>query len=457
MAELEINGNATGALRAIDQTSKALDGLGRKAKATDVSPDGRKIRGLTSDVKALEAAGRVLGGRFGEATGALGDFADVAEAGLGPISALGIAVGAAAAGWGALAYGTVSATTAAINYGRANNVMTAGLRDADEAMRAVSESAGALTYDIGDLLAPGVAKAGYAFVGLIAAMRETVGAISDMADSRVGKLALAYFDLDVPLELAGMAFTSLEERGRAATAALEEQRIAATDLFKTYESAPSAVNPGSNRPAMPGAPAEQRAPYDQAAEQERIRLEIIRGLRQADLDDLRAYEAEAADIQMQSLAETMAAQQAATEAARRAAEEEARQWEDSYAIQRDAAQTTANAAIDLLGLVLGESKEAAIAMLILRKAQAIADIIINTQVAASAALSLGPAAPAAIAAIQAAGAAQVAVVAATGIAEGVALGAQPASQQGQTNNFTLVVDGMPRRNAVRQRGPVGQR
>lgn len=456
MAELEINGNATGALRAIDQTSKALDGLGRKAKATDVSPDGRKIRGLTSDVKALEAAGRVLGGRFGEATGALGDFADVAEAGLGPISALGIAVGAAAVGWGALAYGTVSATNAAISYGRANNVMTAGLRDAERAMEGVSDAAGALTYDIGDLLAPGVAKAGYAFVGLIAAMRETVGAISDMADSRVGKLALAYFDLDVPVELAAMAFGALEERGRAATAALEDQRIAATDLFKAYEGAPSNINPGSNRPTMPGAPAEQ--PYDQAAEQERIRLEIIRGLRQADLDDLRAYETEAADIQMQSLAETLAAEDAAASRSREIAAEVARQWEDSYAIQRDAAQTTANAAIDLLGLVLGESKEAAIAMLVLRKAQAIADIIISTQVAsAQATAQLGVAAPPAVAAIQAAGAAQVAVVAATGIAEGVALGAQPASQQGQTNNFTLVVDGMPKRNAVRQRGPVGQR
>jgi hypothetical protein len=442
-----------------DRLAAQLDAARRSAAKLQDELDRRGVRSFSNDVRALEAAGRILGGRIGEASGALGDFNDIVDAGIGPVSALGIALGATAVGWGAVAYGAVSATSAAIDYGRANNVMTDGLRDAEAAMEGVSQAAAGLTFEIGDVLAPGVASAAYAFIGLIAAMRETVGAISDMADSRVGQLALAYLDLDVPLELAGMAFGALEERGRAATAAMEEQRIAAQDLFKVYdaESAKAnGTNRASNRPAMPGAPVAQEAPYDQAAEQERIRLEIIRGLREADLKDLQAYEAEASAIQFLSLEERTAQQDEAAQRSVETAEMVARQWEQSYAIQREAAQTTASAAIDLLGLIIGESKEASIVMLAIRKAQAIADIIISTQVAAAQATAqLGIAAPPAIAAIQAAGAVQVGIVAATGVAEGIAIGQQ--GSQATTNNFTLVVDGLPRRNAVRQRGPAGQR
>jgi hypothetical protein len=273
-------------------------------------------------------------------------------------------------------------------------------------------------------------------------------------------LALAYLDLDVPVELAAMAFGALEERGRAATAAMEEQRIAAQDLFKVYdaESAKAnGTNRASNRPAMPGAPVAQEAPYDQAAEQERIRLEILRGLREADLKDLQAYEAEASAIQFLSLEERSAQQDEAAQRSVETAEMVARQWAQSYAIQREAAQTSANAAIDLLGMLIGESREASIVMLAIRKAAAIADIIIATQVAsAQAAAQLGIASPPAIAAIQAAGAAQIGIVAATGIAEGVGIAAS--GQQGAPNQtFNLVVDSRAVRGGVRQHGTAGRR
>jgi len=70
---------------------------------------------------------------------------------------------------------------------------------------------------------------------------------------------------------------------------------------------------------------------------------------------------------------------------------------------------------------------------------------------------LGPiAGPPAAALIVAGGILAGTTVLAQGIAEGAALG-QQGSQAPTTNNFTLVVDGLPRRNAVRQRGPAGQR
>ena len=446
-----------------DRLAAQLDAARRAAAKLQDQLDRRGVRNFSSDVRALEAAGRVLGGRIGEASGALGDFNDIVEAGVGPVSALGIALGAAAVGWGAVAYGAVSATSAAIDYGRANNVMTDGLRDAEAAMEGVSNAASGLTFDIGDMLAPGVAKAGYAFVGLIAAMRETVGAISDMADSRVGKLALAYLDLDVPVELAAMAFGALEERGRAATAAMEEQRIAAQDLFKVYdaESAKAnGTNRASNRPEMPSAPVAQEAPYDQAAEQERIRLEIIRGLREADLKDLQAYEAEASAIQFESLDERAAKQAEAAQLSKEAADDLAKSWIASYDAQRAAAFSVTDSIAGLLGDLVTDNREASIAIFATRKALAVAEIAVNTAVAASRAIAeLGPVAGAPVAAaITAGGIASGVAVAATAIGEGVSNFGSAQQTQSTTINATLVVEGQPIRNGVRTRSTrVGQR
>lgn len=486
MAELEINGNATGAIKAIGETSKALDGLGRKAKSTNVAPDGSSVRRLSSDVKALEAAGRVAGGRFGELTGALGDFTDIAEVGLSPISAVGIGIGLmGTAAVGAVA-GMVALTRSAIDVATETGRMNIDLLGAQRAMEAASMASDALTIQLGTYTAGAVEKLGYAFVGLASEAGKAAEALSEKALSFEAQVAFQALEQVSPsVYFLGTGLSALAAQGKQAAESLRDVGGATNDL-ENQQALLESLGMFEPKDVTTGREREQAAAR-RRAEQERA--EAAR--RQAEMERAEAAAAAEADRQETAyiarrkaeLADMLGARQAAhdfqmrlnredrDEKARTAEEdarlakeamdraaEVARQWEDSYAIQRDAAQTTANAAIDLLGLVLGESKEAAIAMLVLRKAQAIADIIISTQVAsAQATAQLGVAAPPAVAAIQAAGAAQVAVVAATGIAEGVALGAQPASQQGQTNNFTLVVDGMPRRNAVRQRGPVGQR
>jgi hypothetical protein len=138
------------------------------------------------------------------------------------------------------------------------------------------------------------------------------------------------------------------------------------------------------------------------------------------------------------------------------ADDVAAKWARSYELQRESAFAFADSAINVLETLVGENEAAQIAMLALRKATAIAEIIIATQVAsAQAAAQLGIASPPAVAAIQAAGAIQVGVVAAQGIAEGAAI-AQQAQAQAPTINATLVIEGQPQRAGARS-WRVGQR
>ncbi len=92
-------------------------------------------------------------------------------------------------------------------------------------------------------------------------------------------------------------------------------------------------------------------------------------------------------------------------------------------------RTLGNQIVGLLRSLAGQSKAAAIAAIALQKGLAIAETIMNTQVAAMRALAeLGPiAGPPAAAAIKALGAASVAIIAAQGLAEAASLGRTGAS------------------------------
>lgn len=466
MAVLRLDGDASGAERAIADTAAALDRLEAKARATQVAPDARGVKSLEGDIRALEAAGRVLGGRFGELTGALGDFSDIAESGAGKLGLYGAAVGAVAVGYAALAAGAVKATQAAIDVARETGRMTDELLDAERAFAAVGMASDDAVLALGQQLAPVVTQVTYGLVGLISAVGEAAGAIADFAASPAGKFALYLSGLDIPLQVASAGLDMFAERGRRVMQAMEDARIASQDLFKPFEAAQVDRQRGGGG-GVGAQTAENRAPYDAAVELERIRIETIRGLRQAEFDELQAFADAASEIEFQSLAETMAAEEEANaarvEAARRAADLVAQQWEQSYAIQRESAFTAVNAAIGLLSDLVGENREAAIAMFAIRQAAAIAESIVNTQVAATRAVAeLGPiAGPPAAVAIQAAGAVSAGVIAAQAVAEGISTFG-PGAQGAGSNTYNLVVEGRAVRGAVRPFGtsprrPAGQR
>jgi hypothetical protein len=494
MAILRIDGDSSGAEKAIEDAARALEELNLQAKRTKIAPDSAGVKRLEGDVRSLEAAGRILGGRMGEITGILGDFNDIAQAGISP---MGLMAGAIA-GIGVAAVGTVAGMVAltrnAIELNRETGVVDQRLNEAAIAMAAVSDSATQLAIEVGSATAPAVTELSYALIGLTEASLDAAKSMGTGASEGLGFALGKTLDVmrqkNVAVALLAGGLDMLAERGREAAAAVGGITNPNDTLTGTAMMQALGLVATNEEEKAYFAEREQRQ-KDAAAERERerekaLRAEIEQRTREAqefaagaeqyrqvwreaykgrlaDADALwEAQQQDSADAIALISAESKASDEAWGEQQDRLAQEAeaakdlANKWAQSYAMQRDAAQTSADAAIELLGTLLGESKEAAILMLALRKAQAIAEIVINTQVASSAALALGPAAPPAIAAIQAAGVAQIATVAATGIAEGIGIAAS--GQQGaQNQTFNLVVDSRAVRGGVRQHGTAGRR
>jgi hypothetical protein len=358
----------------------------------------------------------------------------------------------------------------------------------------VSDSATQLAIEVGSATAPAVTELSYALIGLTEASLDAAKSMGTGASEGLGFALGKTLDVmrqkNVAVALLAGGLDMLAERGREAAAAVGGITNPNDTLTGTAMMQALGLVATNEEEKAYFAEREQRQ-KDAAAERERerekaLRAEIEQRTREAqefaagaeqyrqvwreaykgrlaDADALwEAQQQDSADAIALISAESKASDEAWGEQQDRLAQEAeaakdlANKWAQSYAMQRDAAQTSADAAIELLGTLLGESKEAAILMLALRKAQAIAEIVINTQVASSAALALGPAAPPAIAAIQAAGVAQIATVAATGIAEGIGIAAS--GQQGaQNQTFNLVVDSRAVRGGVRQHGTAGRR
>lgn len=445
-----------------------------------------------SNIRSAEAAGRLFGGRMGELTGAVGDFSDILENGLTPLGATGLAVTAiGVAAVGSVA-GMVQLTQAAIDIARETGQMNAELLDAERAMGSVDRATQSLILSMGTRAAPAVASMSFALSGLITVADDTATAVGDATPDSLGSVLLAQSALTYPMTTAAVmglakAYGALEERGRAAAQeqANVQKQLTEFGLLQGLGMEPTVqaaarIREQQQAEARRGA---EQARAEAARRAEEARRERERGLgeqtaaAQAAHDFALKLERERAEanaafiagaqgLQFQSLAETMAAEEEANaarvEAARRAADLVAQQWEQSYAIQRESAFTAVNAAIGLLSDLVGENREAAIAMFAVRKAAAIAEIIVATQVAsAQATAQLGVAAPPAVAAIQAAGAVQVGVVAAQSVAEGVSTFG-PGTQGAQSNTYNLVVEGRAVRGAVRpfgtsSRRPAGQR
>lgn len=485
MAILSLDGDNSGAIRALAETSEALDRLTRKAAATKIAPDGAKVRSLEGDVRSLEAAGRLLGGRFGEVTGALGDFSDMAESGSLTLGATSLAMAAVAAAAVGTVAGMVRLTQSAIDVANETDAMNAELRDAEVALATVNRETESLILSMGTRAAPAVASMSFALAGLIDVAEDTADAVGEQTPDGLGTLLLAQAAVTYPMTTAAVmslaqAYGYLEERGRGAA---QEQAKAAKELTEGgllkalgMESATSAASRIRDQQAQ-----EARRAADQAEADAQRRAEQARQQREREVAEQNAAAQAAHDfalrlereraaetaeliqgaqgLRFQSLSETMAAEDAANREqaaqAAQAAQIVAQQWEQSYAIQRDSAFGAVNAAIGLLSDLVGENREAAIAMFAVRQAAAIAETVVSTQVAAARAVAeLGPiAGPPAAVAIQAAGAVSVGVIAAQSVLEGVqTFGGGRRTQAAANQTFNLVVDGNALRGAVRPYG-----
>ncbi len=486
MPTLRLDGDSTGLVDAVDRASDALDALDAQAKRTKVAPDSAQVRKFEQDVRGLEAAGRILGGRYGEAAGVLADFSDVLEAGISPATALGAGVAALGlAAVGSVA-GMVALTKSAIELNRETGAVDARLVEAEAAMAALDAQTAALTIALGSQAAPAVSSMTYALSGLIDMASDAAEAIGDNTPDSLGTALFASYAVAMPLTTAAVmalakAYEYLENRGRDAAAEVTKpfDMMADLDLPEWVTDTPEAEAGRRASAAKAEADAERRrqdelrAEIDQrnrlaqefaagANEYRRLWEEAYKGRLAAADAVWEAQQQDSADMSAlldQQNAESEAAWQA--ELARLAeekaeADDVAAKWARSYELQRESAFAFADSAINVLETLVGENEAAQIAMLALRKATAIAEIIIATQVAsAQAAAQLGIASPPAVAAIQAAGAIQVGVVAAQGIAEGAAI-AQQAQAQAPTINATLVIEGQPQRAGARS-WRVGQR
>ena len=494
MAILRLDGDSSGAEKAIERTSDALSALDRKAKASKIVPDSAGVKRLEGDVRSLEAAGRILGGRMGELTGVLGDFSDVASAGISP---LGLVAGAIAA-IGVAAVGTVagmvSLTRSAIDVATETNRMNADLTQAQSAMNAVTYAADGLTVELGTRTAGAVTSMSYALLGLVEATSDAAEAVSDNTPEGLGTVLTAQYALTYPKTAAAVyalakAYEYLEEKGQDAARAQPVKLPKAGALG--MESAEAMALRIRQQAAQIEARDAEKASEERKRQREKdLRDEIEQRTREAQAFVLGAEQQRqvwselykdrlaAADAlweaQQQDSADAIAAITAESKASdeawekekaklaqeKEAADDLAKSWVASYDAQRAAAFSVTDSISGLLGDLVTDNREASIAIFATRKALAVAEIAVNTAVAASRAVAeLGPVAGAPVAAaIVAGGIASGVAVAATAIGEGVSAfgGAQQA--QSTTINATLVVEGQPIRNGVRTRSMrVGQR
>lgn len=440
-----------------------------------------------SNVRAAEAAGRIFGGRLGEITGIMGDFSDVVENGLSPTGAIALAItGVGVAAVGAVA-GTVALTRAAIDLANETDQMNGDLLEAEQAMNAVDDAATQLTINLGTRTAGAVASMSFALTGLIDATEKTVDAVGDSTPEGLGSVLAASYAVALPKTAAAVyalseAYGSLEERGRRA--AEQQERVAlglsesdmlnALGLFEDPAAAAGRERAQlqQQRQAEQARAEARRLAEEARRERERELAEMMDARQSAHDFTLRLQREEASEtarllaetkaIQFKTLAEVQAEEDAANadrvEKARATAAELAASWQDAYDAQRAAAFSVADSLTGLLGDLVSENRDASIAIFATRKALAVAEIAVNTAVAASRAVAeLGPiAGPPVAAGITAAGVAQGIAVGAMAIGEGISTFGQAQQAQTPTINATLVVEGQPIRNGVRTRR-VGQR
>lgn len=498
MPVLRLDGDSSGAEAAIERAAQALADLDRKAKSTKIAPDSASVKRLEGDVRSLEAAGRILGGRMGELTGALGDFADIAQAGISP---MGLMAGAIA-GIGVAAVGTVAGMVAltrnAIELNRETGVVDQRLNEAAIAMAAVSDRATQLAIEMGSATAPAVTELSYALVGLTEASLDAAKSLGASATEGLGWALGNTIELlrqkNLAVALLAGGLDTLAERGREAAQAMDgitnpndtltgTAMLQALGLVATNEEEKAyfaereqrqkdaAANREREREKALRAEIEQRTREAQAfvagAEQYRqVWREAYKG-RLADADAMwEQQQQDSADALSAIAAESKASDEAWEKEKTKLAEEKAaaddlaKSWVASYDAQRAAAFSVTDSITGLLGDLVTDNREASIAIFATRKALAVAEIAVNTAVAASRAVAeLGPVAGAPVAAaITAGGIASGVAVAATAIGEGISTFGGQAQQAPTTINATLVVEGQPIRNGVRTRSTrVGQR
>lgn len=509
MATLTFDGDASSLLEAVERSRRAVDRLEAEVAAKKF-PLGSKesdklaeqldrarknaaklgaeldkmrtpVSRWDSNVRAAEAAGRIFGGRLGEITGVMGDFSDVVENGLSPTGAIALAItGVGVAAIGAVA-GTVALTRAAIDLANETGQMNGDLRQSELAMGAVSYAASGLTIELGTRTAPAVSSMSYALVGLIEAAGDTVDAIGNNTPDGLGTVLTAQYALTYPKTALAVyalakAYEMLEEKGRDAARAQPAPLPTPKDLGMESAEAMALRIRQRKKVLDEQAATEARRSADaaaaeakRAAEQEQRELEAFQfkelGTREEAMWQAHQFSMNLQNQRREEAFRTAEEQrkldEQAVEDARTAAEQVARAWESSYSLQREAAFGSINSAIGLISDLVSENREAAIAMFAVRQAAAIAETVVNTQVAAARAVAeLGPiAGPPAAAAIQAAGAVSVGVIAAQSVFEGVnTFGGAQQAQVPPTINATLVVEGQPIRNGVRTRSTrVGQR
>lgn len=132
------------------------------------------------EIGQFERVGRIAGGTIGELSGAMADFGDIVEAGISPVTAVGLGVGVAAVAMGALTYGAINAAQAAAalvrdikETGAASGQAAEDIGNAADALdglNAVSERA---RVAVGVALAPAVERGAELLIGMAAKIEAT--------------------------------------------------------------------------------------------------------------------------------------------------------------------------------------------------------------------------------------------------------------------------------------------
>lgn len=239
--------------RAYDQARQGVERFGDAARRAT-----RSVRDLDTEVKRIESVGRLLGGAFGEASGRVGDFADVVASGLSPVTA--IAAGLAAAGLAAVAFAghildstrnidsLVDSLTAADR--RALAPYIERTREANEALQSMDSSLAALSVTMAGTFASTIVDVADTIRGITLEIRRLNEALDHrLPGASVGELL---FTLAAPnLAVLTNMFGRLGAAAREADASMSAQAAMLEALGFGPAPAEPAPTPPSARPAAP--------------------------------------------------------------------------------------------------------------------------------------------------------------------------------------------------------------
>jgi len=145
------------------------------------------------EIQQFERVGRVAGGTIGELSGIMADLGDVFEAGVSPITAASLGLGAATLAVGGLAYGAVSAAQAAASLvrsvdeaGTASGQAAEDIAAAAAALDSMDGQVAQVSASLAGQLAPAVERGAEFLTGLIARSDDMAAKAYELGDAFSG-------------------------------------------------------------------------------------------------------------------------------------------------------------------------------------------------------------------------------------------------------------------------------